>query len=405
MGWGWDAAPRGGGWGRGVAADEVAHAPRPTGRGGAARGSARAPARAPLRRGGRRARGRPAAGRRRGRRRRGRPGRRGAARRPRRATCSWMPPTPLATTGRAFHMASATVRPKPSASDFCTTTSARVCSALTTAAFSSASVMSRHARWTRRRAARGSARQATTTSARVSAPSGSSETASIAGPAITRCASRHSPAWATKPFSTPTGSLRRSQRETWATTRSPGRSGCSSTMSARRSTRPACRPRAGTPRRPPSRPGTARRRRGSRAPCSRASSWFFAREDVDRRRDDRDGPVLEAAPHEALLARRRTRPPRRSAGRRKSHASRTPSSGVSAPTCERHTTCARRRRIRAASPAVCGSCRITTSPGLDAPRERVGRIGERRVVDGALGRPQRAAVAGRRRAGGCGSAW
>ena len=31
---------------------------------------------------------------------------------------SWMPPTRLATTGRAFHIASATVRPKPSPSDF-----------------------------------------------------------------------------------------------------------------------------------------------------------------------------------------------------------------------------------------------------------------------------------------------
>ena len=41
----------------------------------------------------------------------------------------------LATTGRAFHMASATVRPKPSAMLFCTTTSARRCSALTIAAF------------------------------------------------------------------------------------------------------------------------------------------------------------------------------------------------------------------------------------------------------------------------------
>ena len=36
---------------------------------------------------------------------------------------SWMPPTAVATTGRPFHIASATVSPKPSAMLFCTTTS------------------------------------------------------------------------------------------------------------------------------------------------------------------------------------------------------------------------------------------------------------------------------------------
>ena len=60
-------------------------------------------------------------------------------------------PRALATTGRAFHIASATVRPKPSARLFCTTTSARRCSALTMMAFSSASSIGSSARCTRRR--------------------------------------------------------------------------------------------------------------------------------------------------------------------------------------------------------------------------------------------------------------
>src|SRR4051812_40945301 len=48
-------------------------------------------------------------------------------------------------------MASATVRPNPSARLFCTTTSARRWSALTTRAFSSPSSIGKHARWTRAR--------------------------------------------------------------------------------------------------------------------------------------------------------------------------------------------------------------------------------------------------------------
>src|SRR5215218_10860863 len=66
-------------------------------------------------------------------------------------------PTRLARTGRAFHIASATVSPNPSARLFCTITSARRWMALTMAAFSSRSSMGRQARWTRSRAARGSA--------------------------------------------------------------------------------------------------------------------------------------------------------------------------------------------------------------------------------------------------------
>src|SRR5450755_3130944 len=51
--------------------------------------------------------------------------------------------------GRAFHIASATVSPKPSARLFCTTTSARRCNALTIAAFSSTSSIGNATRCTR----------------------------------------------------------------------------------------------------------------------------------------------------------------------------------------------------------------------------------------------------------------
>ena len=63
-----------------------------------------------------------------------------------------MPPTAVATIGRPFHIASATVSPKPSAMLFCTTTDALRCSALTITAFSSASSIGRQTRWTLRRA-------------------------------------------------------------------------------------------------------------------------------------------------------------------------------------------------------------------------------------------------------------
>ena len=72
---------------------------------------------------------------------------------------SWMPPIRLATTGRRFHIASATVSPNPSARLFWTTTSAARCSALTITAFSSKSSIGSSARWTRSRASGGSARQ------------------------------------------------------------------------------------------------------------------------------------------------------------------------------------------------------------------------------------------------------
>ncbi len=93
-----------------------------------------------------------------------------------------MPPTALATTGRAFHIASVTVSPKPSRRLFCTTTAACRWSALTIAAFSCRSSIGRLTRCTRSRCSSGSPRQRSVTSWNTSAPSGSSATASTLGP-------------------------------------------------------------------------------------------------------------------------------------------------------------------------------------------------------------------------------
>ncbi len=65
--------------------------------------------------------------------------------------CSTMPPTAEATIGLAFHTASATVRPKPSARLFCVTTAAWRWIALTMTPFSSGSRIGTHARWIRLR--------------------------------------------------------------------------------------------------------------------------------------------------------------------------------------------------------------------------------------------------------------
>ena len=94
-----------------------------------------------------------------------------------------MPPTAVATIGRPFHIASETVRPKPSAMDFCTTTEALRCSALTITAFSSASSIGRHTRCTLRRASSLSDLRSSIASSSTCLPSGSSVTDSTAGPA------------------------------------------------------------------------------------------------------------------------------------------------------------------------------------------------------------------------------
>ena len=150
---------------------------RRTRRAASGRGNARGPAGAPARRSRRRARG-------------PRPGERIASARASRSwgssirsplspstIWSWIPPTRVPTTGRRFHIASATVSPNPSAMLFWTTMSARRCSALTIAAFSSMSSIGRLTRWIRcRRLSSGSSRQAVSTSRQTASPSGSSET-------------------------------------------------------------------------------------------------------------------------------------------------------------------------------------------------------------------------------------
>ena len=62
------------------------------------------------------------------------------------------------TAGTLFHMASVTVRPKPSCRLFWTTTAACRCRALTMTAFSSTSAIGRQARWTRLRSKCGNSR-------------------------------------------------------------------------------------------------------------------------------------------------------------------------------------------------------------------------------------------------------
>ena len=74
-----------------------------------------------------------------------------AMRRPCSPSSIWstMPPTALATIGRSFHIASATVSPKPSARLFWTTTLAWRWITFTIAAASSGSAIGVQARWTR----------------------------------------------------------------------------------------------------------------------------------------------------------------------------------------------------------------------------------------------------------------
>ena len=117
----------------------------------------------------------------RGRRRRGRAG--SSSRTPDSGvTWSTMPPTAEATTGRDFHMASVTVRPKPSCMLFWTTTLAWRWVALTASALRPGRPWgARPGGWRHGRRA-GRASQAPRHSASTRAPSGSSVTPSTAGP-------------------------------------------------------------------------------------------------------------------------------------------------------------------------------------------------------------------------------
>ena len=193
-----------------------------------------------------------------------------------------------------------------------------------------------------------------------------------------------SPTWRAKPWSTPTGSLRRSQRETWATTRASGGSGASSYIAAWRSTRPGV---------PSSRRNTAsvgsavgdqprgaedaRHRRGRQR-------LVLGREGVDRGRDDQRPLAVEPVPDEALA-------------REDVHVGRRRRTGAGSPTSRARCRSGRRRRRgapdhadaggaqRAAPcPAVCGSWRITTSPGSSISREPARRAPGDGLVQGAV---------------------
>ena len=141
----------------------------------------------------------------------------------------------------AFHIASATVSPKPSARLFWTTTVGVALERV-----DDRGVLLEGRPSAARRGARGRARRRAALARRAdaaleapAAPSGSSATASTSGPASTRWAS----AWpaatcATKPSMTPIGSLSASQRETCVPRGRRPASGASSTICARRSTRP-----------------------------------------------------------------------------------------------------------------------------------------------------------------------
>jgi hypothetical protein len=144
-----------------------------------------------------------------------------------------MPPTRLATTGRVFHIASATVRPNPSAKLFWTTTVDERCSAFTMNAFSMGSSIGRLTRWTRLRCSDGRCLHAWMFSASTSVASGSSSTEAAAGPASTRCASRTGSTYRTNASRTPMWSFSRSQREICITIGWSGGAGASSTDSAR----------------------------------------------------------------------------------------------------------------------------------------------------------------------------
>ena len=323
-----------------------------------------------------------------------------------------MPPTPLTTTGRPFHIASATVSPKPSASDFCTTTSARRLQRV-----------DHRARSPRRRpsAARevhaaprsscGSARHAAMTSCEdLGALGVVGDARRRPGPRARGGRRRTPPRASTKPSRTPTGSLSRSQRDTWVThavavgerrllqDRAPA-------VDARR----ACRPRARSASRLPSpvgrEPDDAR---GCAATAVGPSAWFFGE------KTSIDGGMTDRAPASSPSQTKRSAREHHGCRRRATYGRRNvprladaSSSGVvDADVRSARRRRRRRRAARAPCPAVCGSWRMhDVARPRRAPRSSsAARRGDRLVA--ARGRPRRAAaVARRRRAGGCAGAW
>ena len=123
--------------------------------------------------------------------------------------------------------------------------------------------------------------------------------------------------------------------------------------------------------------------------------FVLRREGIDRRRDDTESrswhPTrreLFAREHVAVDVLRRTvagTPTRMSDW----------ALGVSTPTWHRHTTCAPALVTAPASPAVCGSCRMTMSPAPTRSQHVRGVVANRLVVVGVFGRAERAAIARR----------
>ena len=95
---------------------------------------------------------------------------------------------------------------------------------------------------------------------------------------------------------------------------------------------------------------------------SAARCWFFGEN------GSIDGGMIQALPagiHDGTYVWRENTHTSAAArcGRRNSHAARVTSSSQSTPMWQRHTTRAPACASGAASPAVCGSCSSTTSPG------------------------------------------
>ena len=142
----------------------------------------------------------------------------------------------------------------------------------------------------------GSAARCARVSARTSAPSGSSATSATDGPASNRCA----PGCRTRSVnarSTPAGSLRRSQRETWTTSGTWSGTGPAWSSSAARSTRPWVPVLAHEHGRRPIAVGKARPRQ-DRADGPVSHLLILRREGVDRGRDHPQFPFIEAVPGE-----------------------------------------------------------------------------------------------------------
>ena len=99
---------------------------------------------------------------------------------------------------------------------------------------------------------------------------------------------------------------------------------------------------------------------------SRSSSWFFGAN------GSMDGGMIQADPagtHDGTYFDREKTCPCAAVryGRRNSHAARVVSSSQSTPMWQRQTTVAPAATSGAASPAVCGSCSSTRSPGRISP--------------------------------------